>query len=127
MDQATGPLADALARDLFSDGRTLDDLDWRELWAYITKAPPGTAIFHEHSEGWTLGDKIAARQLDELRDLVWRYRAIHFVGGKEIPFPDPITFPGAVQSDHDVTVHSWATVTLDELVSPEVRALLQGV
>lgn len=121
--QATGDLADAIDRDLFSDGRDFNDLGWRGLWAYITTAPPNTAIFHQLSEGWTIGDKIAAEQLYEQRKLGWRYTAIHFVGGAEADFPEPIEYPG---TQKPVPAKSWETVTLDEMVSPEVRQFLKG-
>jgi hypothetical protein len=106
---------------------TFDDLGWEGLWAYVTAAPQGTAIFHHHSEGWTLGDKIAAEQLYEQRKLGWRYTAVHFEGGKDIPAPEPIAYPGAVKTEQAATAQSWESVTLEDLVSPEVRALLQGV
>lgn len=123
---ATGELADSLHRDLFADGRTLDELDWRGLWAYITKAPPGTALHYQLSEGWAISDKIAAEQLYEQRKLGWRYTAVHFEGGKDIPVPQPISYPGAVKTEQAATAQSWESVTIDDLVSPEVRALLQG-
>lgn len=126
MDQATGPLADALHRDLFSDGRTLDELGWRGLWAYITTAPPNTAIHYRRCEGWTLAEKIAAEQLYEERKLGWRYGAVHFQGGKDYPFPEPIDYPGRALPAEAAVSHTWESATLDELVSPEVRALLQG-
>jgi hypothetical protein len=126
VEQATGDLADAIARDLFTDGRDFDDLGWRGLWAYITKAPPGTAIHYQRSEGWLLGDKIAAEQLYEQRKLDWRYTAIHFEGGANADFPEPIPYPGAAMTDQAKAAKSWATATIDDLVSPEVRALLRG-
>ena len=113
-------------RDLRTDQLSLDDLGWRGLWAYIIKAPPGTAIFHERSEGWQLGDKITAELLYDLRKLLWRYTAIHFEGGKEAGFPEPISYPGAVMTEQAKVAKSWATVTVDEMVSPEVRKLLRG-
>jgi hypothetical protein len=126
VEHATGDLADALDRDLRSDRLTFDELGWRGLWAYITAAPPGTAIHYARTEGWTLGDKIAAEQLYEQRKLGWRYTAIHFKGGKDHPFPEPIPYPGAGKTDEAKNAQSWETATVDELVSPEVRALLQG-
>ncbi len=122
----TGDLADALARDLRTDQLTLDDLGWRDLWAYITKAPPGTAIHYERSEGWALGDKITAELLYDVRQLLWRYTALHFEGGKDANFPEPIAYPGAAMTDQAKVAKNWSTVTVDEMVSPEVRKLLRG-
>lgn len=125
-EQATGDLADALDRDLRTDRLALDDLGWRGLWAYITTAPPGTALHYAQSEGWLLGDKIAAEQLVTLREIEWRYTAIHFKGGADRPYPQPITYPGKVLPDKVAVAKSWETATIDELVSPQVRALLKG-
>ena len=119
-------MADALDRDLRCDRLAFDDLGWRGLWAYVTTAPPGTAIHYHRSQGWQIGDKIAAENLYSLRELVWRYTALHFQGGKNIPFPERISYPGAATSDQEQAAVSWETATVDELVSPEVRALLQG-
>lgn len=122
VEQATGDLADALDRDLRSDQLDFDDLGWRGLWAYITTAPPGTAIFHARIEGWELGDKIAAHQLLATQELVWRYTAMHFERGADQPFPQLISYPGSEGSE----APQEKPKTLEELVSPEVRALLQG-
>lgn len=100
----------------------MNELDWRGLWAYITKAPPGTAIHYQLSEGWTIGDKIAAENLYEQRKLGWRFTAVHFEGGKDVPVPQPIDYPGAVKTEQAATAQSWESATLDELISPEVRA-----
>lgn len=122
---ATGELADALHRDLLSDRLELDDLGWRGLWAYITTAQPGTAIYHERFEGWTTGDHIAAEHLSDFREYLWRFTVVHFEGGKDIPFPDRVPHPGI--EDVDTTpAATWETVELDDLVSPEVRQLLRG-
>jgi len=122
----TGDLADALDRDLRTDRLDFDELGWRGLWAYVTKAPLGTAIFQERSQGWQLGDKINAEILFDLRKLLWRYTAVHFEGGREWPFPEQIPYPGSVRSDAAQAAKNWEEVTTEELVSPEVRALLRG-
>lgn len=121
--EATGDLADAIDRDLFSDRRDFDDLGWRGLWAYITAAQPGTAIFHARTEGWGLGDQIAAHQLLAMQELVWRYTAMHFEHGPDQPFPQLVPYPGSEGSEPPPDKPK----TLEELVSPEVRALLQGI
>lgn len=119
----TGELADPLHRDLTTDRLTLDDLNWRDLWAYVTAAPPRTALHHARNEGWTVGDHIAAEQLSELRELLWRYTAIHFKDGNTIPFPARVPHPGDTPAEAGPT---WETVTLDQMVPPEVRELLKG-
>jgi hypothetical protein len=124
-EQVAGPLADALDRDLRCDKLEFDSLGWRGLWCYITAAPPGTAIHHALSEGWSINDHLAAEQLHELRKLGWRYTALHFVGGKEDPFPERIPRPGVVPPEK-YDGPTWETATFEEIVSPEVLELLRG-
>lgn len=122
---ATGDLADALDRDLRTDQLTFDELGWRGLWAYITKAQPGTAIFHDRTKGFNPGDELTLEVFNEIRELHWRYTALHFQNGKNLPFPQRITRQ-LLTSPPPVPAETWETVTIDELVSPEVRALLQA-
>ena len=120
-------MADALHRDLLTDRLTFDELGWRGLWAYITKAPPGTAIYQHRTEGWALSDKLSAELLDDMRELLWRYGAVHFQDyAKTTQFPIRIDYPGAPKGPQVIDAKSWESVTLDEMVSPEVRALLQA-
>lgn len=123
---ATGELADALHRDLTSDRLSFDDLGWRGLWAYITKAPPGTAIHHLRSEGWGTGLDLELEQINELRELNWRYTAVHFKGGSDKPIPQRITRESLTAETSSAATVTWESVTVEELVSPEVRALLQS-
>lgn len=120
-----GDLADAITRDLLTDRLAFDDLGWRGLWAYVTAAPPGTAIYHARNEGWSIGDHLAAESLHELRKLGWRYTAIHFQRGKDQPFPERIPRPG-VEAPEPYAGPTWETVTFEELISPEVLELLRG-
>lgn len=123
--RVSGELADAITRDLFSDRRDFNELGWRGLWAYITAAPPGTAIHYAKHEGWSIGDHLAAEQLHALRILDWRYTAIHFKRGSDQPFPERIPRPG-VEGPQRYDGPTWETATFEELVSPEVLALLRG-
>ena len=121
----TKTLGDAITRDLLSDRLTFTELGWRGLWAYVTAAPPGTAIHYARTGGWSIGDHIAAEQLFELRKLDWRYTAIHFKRGAEQPFPDRVPRPG-VEVPQRYDGPTWETASLEELVSPEVLELLRG-
>lgn len=125
---ATGPLADALERDLLADQIPFDSLGWRGLWCYITKAPSHTAVFQERNEGWTFDNHLAAEMLYELRKLGWRYTAIHFERGKLVPFPEPIWRPGVQPPPKtEYTAEDWSQVdSVEDLVPPEVRELLKG-
>ena len=120
----TGDLADAVTRDLLTDRLAFDELGWRGLWCYVTAAPPGTAIYHVLNEGWSIADHLAAEQLHELRKLGWRYTAVHFEGGKDQPFPEPIPRPG-VAAPPVYDGPTWETATFEDIVSPEVLKLLQ--
>lgn len=120
----TGEFADAITRDLLSDRLAFDELGWRGLWAYVTTAPPGTAIHHAANHGWTISDHIAVESLYELRKLGWRYTALHFQGGAREPFPERIPRPG-VTPPEQYDGPTWATATVEDMVSPEVLALLQ--
>lgn len=118
-------MADALHRDLLTDNKEFDDLGWRGLWAYITTAPPRTALHHRANEGWTIADHLAAESLYEQRKLGWRYTAMHFKHGSEAPFPEPISRPG-VGDDEPESSLTWETATLDDLIPQNVRDLLKG-
>jgi len=39
--------------------------------AFVLHAPPGTAVFHEQHEGWTISDHLSAQQIDLLSMLLW--------------------------------------------------------
>lgn len=121
--QVFGDLKLAVTRDLTRDQLDLDTIGLDKLWAYIHAAHPGTAIYHAQNDGWTVAEHLAAEQLYELRKIGWRYAAINFKDAINIPFPKPITRPGVEVVDHD-SAETWATVSLEEMVSPEVIALL---
>lgn len=121
---STGELADALRRDLLSDRLSFDELGWRGLWAYVTTAPPGTALYHARSGGWTVGDYLAAEKLDVFREILWRYIAIHFEGGTEAPFPDRVPRPGDVVVEAGPTWDAVDNVT--DLMSPKVLEMMRG-
>lgn len=61
-----------------------------------------------------------------LRRIYWRYGVIHFEGGAQVPFPEDIDYPGRAKPAGEIEAKAWETVTLDELVPPEVRELLRG-
>lgn len=122
---ATGELADAIHRDLIADRLTFDELGWRGLWAYVIKAPPRTAIYEERSRGLTTSDDIALEQLNVLREVNWRYTRVHFEGGDKTPFPQSITRESLFGDGEPQKPAE--PITLEELIPPHVRALLQGV
>ncbi|OBB00940.1 hypothetical protein A5668_25195, partial [Mycolicibacterium fortuitum] len=100
----------------------LDNFGMRGLWAYVTTAPRGTAIYDARCEGWYVADHLAAEQLDVQRKLYWRYGAVHFKDGDKIPFPETIPRPGVEPIDSAAT---WEEA-LEDPASPQVVALLKG-
>lgn len=120
-DTALGELAGPLHRDLIRDRLDFDDLGFNGLRDYILYAPPGTAIHHHRSDGWQTGDHLTAELVSDLRELLWRYTAVHFKNGAKAPFPQRITHPGEPEPDDGPT---WETVEFDDIVTPEVLALL---
>lgn len=46
-------------------------MSFDEFMSFVLYAPPGTSVFHLRNEGWTVGDHLAAFQLDVLNDLYW--------------------------------------------------------
>ncbi|MGB3481142.1 MAG: hypothetical protein WBB07_02865 [Mycobacterium sp.] len=48
---------------------------------------------------------------------------MHFEGGKNVSFPERLTFVDESEPEPAVT---WESATVDDLISPEVRALLEG-
>lgn len=125
VDQVTGDLADAITRDLISDRLNFSDIQPSDMRAYIESAQPGTAIFHAQNEAWGLPEHILAELLFEIRKLNWRYSAVHFENGTNVPYPERITRPG-VEEPAQYTGPTWETATAEELIPPEVRELMRG-
>jgi hypothetical protein len=38
---------------------------------FVCHSPPGSSVYHERSEGWTVTDHLLAQAIDALNDLVW--------------------------------------------------------
>jgi len=66
----------AVGRDLSTCGYTWDDvgsarLPIEQFVAFVFHAPPGTALYHEMRQGWTISDHLLADQIDILNLLLW--------------------------------------------------------
>lgn len=66
----------AVERDLQHSGYTVNDICTPRMplsgfVAFVLHAPPGTAVFHEQHEGWTISDHLSAQQIDLLSMLLW--------------------------------------------------------
>lgn len=107
---------------MLCDRLTWHDFDWRDLWAYVTKAPPGTALHEAMRDGWGVGETIAAEQLYELQILRWMEQARHFEGGADIEFPTRLPRPGV--SAEPTPAQRLDDMTLDEIIPPDLMSWL---
>jgi hypothetical protein len=66
---------DAVERDLLCAGLHFDDLCEKfsiaEFASFVLNSPPGTAVYHQITEGWDVSERLAAHQLDVLNLLAW--------------------------------------------------------
>ncbi|OFJ55253.1 hypothetical protein BEL07_03140 [Mycolicibacterium grossiae] len=92
------------------------------MWAYVTRAQPGTAINHQLTEGWNQAEHSMANVVDIVNQLLWRYNAVHFERGSEVPYPEPVWRPG----DDPVEVEVKTALTWEEVFTPELKALLRN-
>lgn len=65
----------AVQRDLLTAGLHMEGLceefTLDELAAFVLNSPPGTAVYHQLTEGWDVGERLQAHCLDALHDLLW--------------------------------------------------------
>lgn len=67
---------DAVERDLYAVPHTWEDVGTQRLplgpfCSTVLNSPPGTAVYHQMTEGWDVGDRLSALQLDALKLLLW--------------------------------------------------------
>lgn len=96
------------------------------MWAYVTAAPPGTAIHHARSEGMSIEAQLGAEVLNELSELHWRYNAVHFEGGSKIAFPERLSLRELIYGREPVEEIDYDAHIANTEVDPRVRAMLQG-
>lgn len=66
----------AAERDLYSvplrwEDVGTDRLPWHAFVSMMLNAPPGTAVYHQITEGWDVLERLNALQLDALKLLLW--------------------------------------------------------
>lgn len=93
----------AVERDLLTNGFRFADvnterLTFDEFTNFVIYAPPGTAVYHQLHQGWTVGDHLAAFQLDVLNWLRW---AKTEDGQHNKNPPDPTPRPGVTTTAAD--------------------------
>lgn len=93
----------------FADVDT-DKLSFGEFKSFVLYAPPGTAVFHYRNQGWTLGDHLAAVQLDALNWLKW---AKTVDGQRNRNQPEPTPRPGMQQPKSEDETSPF-TVTVED-------------
>jgi hypothetical protein len=120
----------AVGHDLTVAGHTWDDIGSDRLpvdqfISFVVHSPPGTAIFHQRSEGWTTNDHLQAQAIDALNYLAWA-KTVDAQSKYPKHRPEPIPRPGmdcpkpaAAQTDRPMTVAEYAakagiTVSFDE-------------
>jgi hypothetical protein len=86
----------AAERDLYTAGMRWEDigtdrLPWCALVSFMLNAPPGTAVYHQITEGWDVLERLNAFQLDALKLLLW---AKTEDGRKNRKRPKPTWQPG---------------------------------
>jgi hypothetical protein len=86
-------------------------------------------LHHKINDGWTISEDLDAAILFELQKLGWRYTALHFERGTDVPFPEPVLRPGfeLEEPEQEPGPATWADVDdITELIPEHVRELLRG-
>jgi hypothetical protein len=61
----------------------------------VLNSPPGTAVYHQMTEGWDVGERLSARQLDALNMLVYsKTKDAQKPPGQQRHRPTPTWQPG---------------------------------
>jgi hypothetical protein len=91
---------DAVERDLLTAGLHFDDLcdkfSLSELASFVLSSPPGSAVYHQLTEGWDVSERLMAHQLDALKLLLW-FKTED--GLKNRHRPEPTWQPGQVKPE----------------------------
>ncbi|MGH3956951.1 MAG: hypothetical protein ACRDTI_23240 [Mycobacterium sp.] len=73
----------------------------------------------------SVGDQIAAEQLNEIAELLWRYTAVHFENGSKIPFPQHLSLRELIYGVEPIEEVDY-DAHIAQNQDPKVRAMLQG-
>jgi len=90
----------------------VDLLDWyrgrlssRRLWVLIRHLPRESSFvrqFRGEEAEWDLGDHLLAAAVDHLAVANWLFATVNRdEDAEEVPFPEPLRRPGAVEASHD--------------------------
>jgi len=91
----------------------------------VTAAQPGTAIHHARSGGLSLEAQVGAELLNEVCELHWRYNAVHFENGANVPLPERLSLRELIYGREPVEEIDYdAHIAHNQ--DPKVRAMLQG-
>lgn len=102
-----------MGRDLAAAGWVWDDicsrLPFDQFVSLVVHAPPGTAVFHETNQGWTINDHLQAQVIDALNILVWmKTEDAHKKNPRHRP--KPIPRPGMANTPAPPAEHAVMTV-----------------
>jgi hypothetical protein len=91
----------AVGRDLSCAGYTWDDIGSErfpvaQFVSFVCHSPPGSALYHERSEGWLVTDHLLAQVIDGLNDLLWAKTKAGYEGRDR---PERMPRPGMKQPE----------------------------
>lgn len=105
----------AVQHDLLMAGLRLSDLGVKfgidELASFVLNAGPATSLYHQMTEGYGVGERLAARQLDSLHMLVWAKSAdAQKQPGMQRHRPKPTWVPGMPEDEPEVKEYEVMTI-----------------
>jgi len=75
----------------------------------MLNAPPGTAVYHQLTEGWDVAERLAALELDALKLLLWsKTKDAHAAPPRNRP--KPTWQPGMAVEEPEEKEHAVMTI-----------------
>lgn len=105
----------AVQHDLLSAGLRLSDLGVKfgidELASFVLNPGPLSSVYHQLTEGYGVGERMAARQLDALKWLVWaKSKDAQKEPGLQRHRPKPTWVPGMPEEEPEVKEYEVMTI-----------------
>ena len=104
----------AAERDLYNAHHTWEDVGTQQfpfhaLVSFMLNAPPGTAVYHQLTEGWDVAERLAALELDALKLLLWsKTKDAHAQPPRNRP--KPTWQPGMAVEEPEEKEHAVMTI-----------------
>lgn len=104
----------AAERDLYHAQKCWEDvgtrrLPWHAFVSTLLNAPPGTALYHQLTEGWDVLERLTALQLDALKLLLWSKTK----DAQQEPYrhrPKPTWQPGMPEEEPELKEYEVMTI-----------------